>query len=208
VCATSKALGTISGGATGAARLGCRADLRRLASRSAAAGCGISNDIVVADQTARCWIPQALSITCWPKGRSRSDGSLDRQRGEQRRSTPASIDERRDKRATRQQEITDKETIHGYPSRAPADAPGAPEYFTGTAAGSIIERGAGAWLDAVSSSRAREPLAYASLGQTLYVISGVGRGADKADRSGNRPATSSGFRPVKSTGMALRRPTP
>ncbi len=47
------------------------------------------------------------------------------------------------------------------------------------------------------------------LGQTLYVISGVGRVQAKGGPiRKSAPATSSGFRRVKSTGMALRRPTP
>jgi quercetin dioxygenase-like cupin family protein len=100
--------------------------------------------------------------------------------------------------------------IHLAGSRPTRRAP--KEYFTGTV-----------WQDPIIASEAParvvanrvsfEPGARTAwhthpLGQTLYVVSGVGRvqtkGVARCARSSR--ATSSGFRPVRNIGMALRRP--
>ena len=100
--------------------------------------------------------------------------------------------------------------IHLAGSRPTRRAP--PEYFTGTVLQDpIIQTEAPARL--ASTRVSFEPGARTAwhthpLGQTLYVISGVGRVQAKGGPIREiRPGDVVWIPPVKSTGMALRRPT-
>ena len=102
--------------------------------------------------------------------------------------------------------------IHLAGSRPTRRAPA--QYFTGTVLQDPICIQTEAPARLASTRVSFEPGARTAwhthpLGQTFYVIQGLGGCRPKADRSGRfAPVTSFRFRRVKSTGMALRRPTP
>ena len=90
-------------------------------------GCGgvavFPNDIIVADQDGAVLIPQALLDHVLAEGAGAgADGSLDRQRGEQRRGVARPLsDERRDQGALRgHQEITQQREVTPWTSISPA----------------------------------------------------------------------------------------
>src|SRR5205823_3635830 len=169
------------------AALGGRADLRRLGRADRLwRGCGIPERHRRRRPGRRGADPAGAARPCaGRRAGAGANGSLDRQRGEQRRGTARPLsDERRDQGALRgQQEINlkkkgdDSMDIHLAGSRPTRRAP--PDYFTGTVLQDpIIATESPARL--VSTRVAFEPGARTAwhthpLGQTLYVISGVGR---------------------------------
>jgi len=162
-------------------------------------GCGgvavFPNDIIVADQDGAVVIPQAFLDLILAEGaeQERMEG-LDRRAGELRRGIAWSLShECRDQGALRGfEEIVgdgrcgsacrNQGGHYGYPSRRfAADPPGAERrYFTGTVLAGSDHRNRGAGASLPRTRVSFEPGARTNwhthpLGQTLYVISGVGR---------------------------------
>ena len=152
----------------------------------AAASPSFPDHVVVADQDGVGADPQAFrSSSSSPKARSRSDGSLDRQRSERWRAIARPLPhDAETRRATPQPSNFRKPRRHGYPRCRPRPTRRAPkENFTGTAP-EVPYHDAGAVAIELSARLVRAGRRTAwhphPLGETLDVTSGIGRVQAKA----------------------------